>query len=82
MDYDSLEREALALDLKSRGRLAAILLRSLDDLSDEMSEEEIQRLWAEEADRRSKELDSGEEEAIPYEDVLAGLRSRFGVRLK
>jgi len=75
MDYDSLEQEALALDLKSRGRLAAILLKSLDDLSDEMSEEEIQLVWAEEADRRALELDSGAIEAIPLEDVLRDLRS-------
>ena len=48
MDLITLEREALNLDLKSRGKLAARLLQSLDEHTDEENE----RLWAEEALRR------------------------------
>ncbi len=69
------EVEAAALDMDSgeRARLAEILLRSLEDLS----EEEIERLWAEEALRRDEELDSGRATARDAVDVFRDLRARF-----
>jgi len=70
-DLTQLERDVLSLDLKSRGRLAARLLASLDDVS----EEENEKLWAEEADRRALELDSGALESIPLEDVIRDAKS-------
>lgn len=45
MDADVIEKEALKLDLQSRGRLASRLLRSLDDVSTLENEAS----WAEEA---------------------------------
>ena len=41
------------------------------------SREEIDRLWAEEAERRIEELDSGKVEAIPGEQVFAEIRERL-----
>ena len=49
------------------------LLRSLEDLSDE----EIERLWAEEAVSRDAELDSGTASMRDAEDVFRDLRARI-----
>jgi hypothetical protein len=67
-----LEHDALSLDLKSRGRLAALLLESLDDVSDD----EMGQLWAEEAARRNEEMEAGLDPGIPAEEVFRNLRSR------
>jgi len=64
--------EALQLPLDARAELASQLLESLDDLS----ESEIEHLWAAEAERRYAEYKSGRMEAIPAEEVFARLRSR------
>ena len=50
--------------------------RSLKDLSDE----DIERLWAEEAVRRDAELDSGEASMRDAEDVLRDVRARISGR--
>ena len=71
-DLTQVERDALSLDIKSRGRLAARLLASLDDISDD----EIRQLWAEEAVRRNEEMDAGLDPGIPAEEVFRNLRSR------
>jgi hypothetical protein len=47
MSIEDIEAEALKLDPKDRARLAARLLESLETLSDQENE----RLWAEEAVR-------------------------------
>lgn len=64
--------EALELPLTARAELASQLLDSLDDLS----EEENDQLWAEEAERRYAEYKAGVIEAVPAEEVFARLRSR------
>ena len=71
MTLEELEAEVLKLDLNSRARLASTLLTSLDT----PSEEEIERLWAEEAQRRADEWD--ESKAKPAEEVLREIRSRI-----
>ena len=48
MSIDELEAQVLQLDPEQRARLAAKLLASLEELS----EEENAHLWAEEAERR------------------------------
>ena len=68
MTLEELEAEVLKLDLNSRARLASKLLTSLDT----PSEEEIERLWAEEAQRRADEWD--ESKAKPAEEVLREAR--------
>jgi hypothetical protein len=64
--------EALELDARSRAALAKQLLESLDDLSDEENE----RLWAEEAERRFTEFKKGNTKAANGPQVLARARSR------
>ena len=71
MTLEELEAEVLKLDLNSRARLASTLLTSLDT----PSEEEIERLWAEEAQRRADEWD--ESKAKSAEEVLREIRSRI-----
>jgi len=44
---------------------------------DQPTQEEIDRLWAKEAERRIDELDSGKVEAIPGEQVFAEIRARL-----
>ncbi|HSF38974.1 MAG TPA: addiction module protein [Thermoanaerobaculia bacterium] len=67
MKLNELENEALKLDPPSRARLAEVLLRSLDELS----EREVEALWLDEAERRERAWDAGEAEGIPAEQVMA-----------
>ncbi len=64
--------EALELPLTSRAELASQLLASLDD----PTEEESEQLWAEEAERRYAAYQAGHIDAIPADEVFARLRSR------
>jgi putative addiction module component (TIGR02574 family) len=64
--------EALELPLTARAELATQLLDSLEDLSDEESD----ALWAEEAEQRLSAYQAGEIKAIPAEQVFASLRPR------
>ena len=54
-DSELVTQQALDLDLKDRARLAERLLESLDGVS----EEEIQELWLDEAERRIEEYRAG-----------------------
>jgi hypothetical protein len=73
MTTEQVENEALKLKPQARAELAEKLLRSLEDLSDE----DIERLWAEEAVRRDGELDSGEASMRDAEDVFRDARARI-----
>jgi len=73
MTTEQVESEALKLKPKARAELAEKLLRSLDDLS----EEEIERLWITEAIRRDAELDSGSASMRDAEDVFRDARTRL-----
>lgn len=72
MNSDQIEAEALKLDPKSRARLAGRLLESLESLSPGENE----RIWAEEAQRRSDALDAGRLQGRPAEDVFRDAESR------
>jgi putative addiction module component (TIGR02574 family) len=76
LPIDQLEASVLNLPRTERARLAHRLIESLDDLSEE-EPAEIARAWDEEIARRVAELDSGEAELIPAEEVFAKLRSRL-----
>jgi putative addiction module component (TIGR02574 family) len=71
MKPTELENEVLKLDPPNRARLAEVLLRSLDELS----EEEVETLWLNEAECRERAWDAGEVEGIPAEQVMRELRS-------
>ncbi|HZI61683.1 MAG TPA: addiction module protein [Pyrinomonadaceae bacterium] len=73
MTIEQVETEALKLDPQARAKLAEKLLRSLDELS----EKEIEQLWAEEALGRDAEIDSGAASLRDAEDVFRDARSRL-----
>ena len=58
-------KNALNLDVGDRAALAQELLASLEELS----EEEAERLWAEEAQRRLEEYRAGRAKAVAAEEV-------------
>ncbi len=73
MSIDDIEAEILRLDPQARARLAKRLLESLETLSDEENE----RLWAEEADRRDADWDSAPGSGRPAADVLRDARAKL-----
>ena len=70
MSLKEIEAEIKKLDLKDRSTLAKWILESLDELS----EAEVEALWAEEAERRLDELERGLVTEIPAEKVLRRAR--------
>ncbi len=64
-DLAEVLRNALSLDVRDRAALAERLLASLEELS----EEETERLWADEAQRRLDEYRAGRAKAIDAETV-------------
>lgn len=71
-DVKDIIAEALDLPLTARAELASQLLDSLDNLSDE----ENDQLWAEEAERRFAEYKAGNIQTVPADEVFARLRAR------
>jgi len=65
--------EALALPVDARLGLVEMLLSSLNL----PSQNEIDRLWAEEAERRVAAIDRGEVSLIPGEKVFEQIRNKY-----
>ena len=59
------------LDLKDRAALAKWIVESLEDLS----EAEVEALWAEEAERRLDEIERGQVNEMPAKEVLRRARA-------
>ncbi len=70
---DSLVDEALKLPAEARISLVDRILESLNL----PTRPDINRFWAEEAERRVAEIDGGEVELIPGEDVFAKIRRKY-----
>jgi hypothetical protein len=70
---DALRSEVLALPEAARAQLAVELLDSLDDRPVETDQAERDRLWADEAARRARQIDSGEVTTHSWDDVLANV---------
>ena len=68
-----LESQLLELEPQKRAALAKTLLASLDDLS----EEEYDRLWAEEAESRYADFLAGRTTAVDGDEVFARARARL-----
>lgn len=66
--------EALSLPADARLLLVERVLASLNV----PMAEEVERLWAEEAERRIAEIESGEAKLGPGEEVFARLRAKHG----
>ena len=66
--------EALSLPADARLSLVEKLLASLNL----PVQQEIERLWAEEAERRVAEIDAGEVQLVPGDDVFAKIKEEIG----
>ncbi|MDD5034037.1 MAG: addiction module protein [Methylococcaceae bacterium] len=64
--------EASRLDEGDRAALAGLLLESLD----QPPSPDVEAAWAAEIERRISQLDSGEIETVPWEEVKARLLER------
>jgi putative addiction module component (TIGR02574 family) len=71
---DSVVEAALSLPADVRMDLVEKLLRSLNLPVDE----DIDRLWAEEAERRVAQIAEGKAELVPGEEVFAKIRAKYG----
>jgi putative addiction module component (TIGR02574 family) len=71
MSIKEIEAEIKKLPLSDRAALAKWLVESLDELSDA----EVDALWAEEAERRLDELEQGGVAEISAEEVLRRART-------
>jgi putative addiction module component (TIGR02574 family) len=71
-DLKDVFREAFDLPDSERATLAGLLIKSLDP----PAEGDVEELWAEEAERRWREIESGTVETIPWEEVRTKLFRR------
>ena len=69
---EQIQADAMKLSAEERAELADRLWVSL------ARQDEIDQAWAEEIERRVRQLDSGEVETIPAEAVIAELRAKYG----
>ncbi len=71
MEKHDIEEEALKLAREDRAALAQRLLLSLEDIGEgDFSEE-----WLAEAHRRARQLDAGEVQPVPAEEVMRKARA-------
>lgn len=73
VNYDEILNAALSLPPGARAMLADHLLESLDA----EGQKRIDAMWAEEAERRVREIEEGKVETIDGDLVMRELRSRF-----
>jgi len=71
---DRIIDEALSLPSNIRLSLVERLLTSLNLPIDK----EINRLWAEEAERRVSQIEGGKAKVVPGEEVFAKIRAKHG----
>ena len=72
-DVDAIKQELLGLPIEQRARLAEALIDSLQ----ERTPEELEKLWAEEAQRRIAGYEAGSIESAPAEEVHASILKRI-----
>jgi putative addiction module component (TIGR02574 family) len=71
LTYDQIAAEAMQLSAEERADLADKLWISVD------TREAVAASWDAEIERRVAQIDSGEVETIPFEQVMAGLRAKL-----
>ena len=71
---DRVIEEALSFPADARLSLVEKLLTSLNLPIDE----EIDRIWAEEAERRVSQIEEGKVKLVPGEEVFAKIRAKHG----
>jgi putative addiction module component (TIGR02574 family) len=73
MKPSAIEEEALHLPVEGRAKLAQRLLESLDSLS----EDDAERLWFAEAERRAQEIDEGKVKLVSAEELDRCVQARL-----
>jgi putative addiction module component (TIGR02574 family) len=71
-DLKKLFRDAFDLPESDRATLAGLLIESLEDAPDP----DVEEAWAVVAERRWREIESGNVQTIPWEEVRAKLYRR------
>ncbi|MEA3279381.1 MAG: addiction module protein [Thermodesulfobacteriota bacterium] len=71
---DRVTEEVLSLPADIRLNLVEKLITSLNLPIDK----DIDRLWAEEAERRISQIEAGEVRLVPGEDVFSKIRAKYG----
>jgi len=71
---DRVTEEALSLPADIRLNLVEKLITSLNLPIDK----DIDRLWAEEAERRISKIEAGEVKLVPGEEVFSKIRAKYG----
>ena len=71
---DRVIEEALSLPADIRMNLVEKLITGLNLPIDE----DIDRLWAEEAERRISQIEAGEVSLVPGEEVFSKIRAKYG----
>ena len=66
-------REATEMSERDRAELAGLLLESLENEPDV----DVEAAWAEEVERRVRQIDSGEVKTLPWDQVRAQLHARL-----
>ncbi|MCK5519796.1 MAG: addiction module protein [Candidatus Marinimicrobia bacterium] len=74
INTENIVSETLALPIDIRTLLVSELLESLNK-----TDKEIDKMWAEEAEKRVKEITSGEVKTIPGEKVFEEINNKFGL---
>ena len=75
-DLNELEAAVLALPAEQRSYLAERLRVSLDEMDEPEVPAELDRAWAELAERRYQAYLAGQVRAIPADEALARIRER------
>ena len=73
---NDLFREASELSERERAELAGLLIESLESEPDQ----DVEAAWAEEIERRVRQLDSGEVKTIPWQQVRSELFARLNAK--
>ena len=76
IELHALKQEAAKLSQAERAELALALIESLDPATE--SPEDIERAWQIEIERRVGEIERGEVELVPGDEVFARLHRQFG----
>ena len=75
-DLDKIYHQALSLPADARMNLIERLLSSLHL----PTQAEIDRLWAEEAEHRISQIEQGQVELVPGDEVFAKIRAKYRKR--
>ena len=76
LKLNDLFREASELSERERAELAGLLIESLESEPDQ----DVEAAWAEEIERRVRQLDSGEVKTIPWQQVRSELFARLNAK--